>query len=1105
MATRWPLALLATALLLSGTARAAPLCVDAEALPGVGDGTCWDAPFARIQEAVNAAAAAGGGEVWVRAGVYFENPRIGDGVAVYGGFAGGETALEERDFASNVTVIDGGRVATAVGISGGPSTRLDGFTVRNGYASRDRSPGGGVSVSGQVIVANNWITGNESGGWGGGLLALEAGSPLVTGNVIENNRSVGQGGGIWDVMSGTRIVGNVIRNNSPAGITIWASSPTVANNVVLGNGISQIDPNSSIRTGWIVNNLSDCIGVSASWAGAVANNVIRCGSALSVASLPRATIRANAYWNAGKPVSGLVAGDGNLLLDCQPNSLVLAGGFHLSPGSPCVDRGDATLLPPTLATDRDGEPRVMGAAVDLGPDETGLPHTTLQASGTPGAIGWFLSDVTVALSAGPAGAVAATELSTDGGASWAPYAGPLAFSAEGVPTWLGYRSVGTDGAVEAAKYALVRLDKTPPVTAAAIDGHRLGQFFDVAPTVTLTASDAEPGSGVDLVTVSDGCTLYQVPYRAPFAWSCDGNPAVLTYQTRDRAGNAATGRLEAPVDVVPPATSISLVPYYGYQGWWNTDVTATVFSYNPGSGVSTRETSLDGGPWLPYSDAAPIIFSAEGAHVLRARGWDGLGRVGPETAVAISVDRTPPTTTVSLGGTGADGCFRSDVDAVITAADALSGIYNTEYSVDGGTTWNWTYSGIPNRVSAEGTTTFLHRARDIAQNYGTPGQVEIRIDRVAPVTTATVTGAPGLGGWLTSPAQVTLVATDAGCGVRSTSYRIGDGPWQDWAGTPIAVAGDGPTTVAFRSVDAPGNAEPEQQVSFQVDATPPTCAVSLSGAPGAPPWFVSPVVATVAASDAQPGSGLAAVEVSVDGGPWAPHAGPVVLATEGVHAVACRATDAAGNVGAPAQASVPVDLAPPATAAEVGGTPGENGWLVSPATVTLSATDAASGVAATEWSEGGLLWYPYAPPLAFGDGCRTVSFRSTDRAGWTESPGGEVAFCVDTTPPAVASTAPPNGAPPPTVPIGTSIALTFTESVVPGPAFGAIAVTATTGRRVLPVAFTATVSGATLVLRPTAPLPRNATIDVAAPAGAVKDPAGNPGALHAFRFQTSSR
>ena len=70
---------------------------------GAGDGTSWGDAFTDLQAALEAAVP--GDEVWVATGVY-EAIQVSEGVSYYGGFAGGETDLAERDLVSSPTVID---------------------------------------------------------------------------------------------------------------------------------------------------------------------------------------------------------------------------------------------------------------------------------------------------------------------------------------------------------------------------------------------------------------------------------------------------------------------------------------------------------------------------------------------------------------------------------------------------------------------------------------------------------------------------------------------------------------------------------------------------------------------------------------------------------------------------------------------------------------------------------------------------------------------------------------------------------------------------------------------------------------------------------------
>ncbi|GAH39850.1 unnamed protein product, partial [marine sediment metagenome] len=50
-----------------------------------------------------------------------------------------------------------------------------------------------------------------------------------------------------------------------------------------------------------------------------------------------------------------------------------AGDYHLLEGSPCVDAGDPSFVAAPDETDIDGEPRVLGAEIDIGADELAAP------------------------------------------------------------------------------------------------------------------------------------------------------------------------------------------------------------------------------------------------------------------------------------------------------------------------------------------------------------------------------------------------------------------------------------------------------------------------------------------------------------------------------------------------------------------------------------------------------------------------------------------------------------------------------------------------------------------------------------------------------------
>src|SRR5690606_26038037 len=91
--------------------------VNAKAGTG-GDGSSWPDAYTSLQDAL--AEAGDGDEIWIAAGVYYPDEGIGQindnrdstfnippGVALYGGFAGGEVKLEDRNWDTRPTVLSG--------------------------------------------------------------------------------------------------------------------------------------------------------------------------------------------------------------------------------------------------------------------------------------------------------------------------------------------------------------------------------------------------------------------------------------------------------------------------------------------------------------------------------------------------------------------------------------------------------------------------------------------------------------------------------------------------------------------------------------------------------------------------------------------------------------------------------------------------------------------------------------------------------------------------------------------------------------------------------------------------------------------------------------
>ncbi|MFK8910539.1 OmpL47-type beta-barrel domain-containing protein [Streptomyces sp. YS-3] len=118
-----------------------------------------------------------------------------------------------------------------------------------------------------------------------------------------------------------------------------------------------------------------------------------------------------------------------------------------------------------------------------------------------------------------------------------------------------------------------------------------------------------------------------------------------------------------------------------------------------------------------------------------------------------------------------------------------------------------------------------------------------------------------------------------------------------------------------------------------------------------------------------------------------------------------QALCSAGGGNLPGLAICPALNQPPLTRlATTGGAPGQNGWLVSPVTATLTAYDAnGSGIDHTEYSYDGTNWLPYTGPFTLPEGDYTFSFRSKDKKGNLEEVRSK-AFRIDTKAPLTTAT-----------------------------------------------------------------------------------------------------
>jgi len=649
-------------------------------------------------------------------------------------------------------------------------------------------------------------------------------------------------------------------------------------------------------------------------------------------------------WNRSGPVTASAS-------VTDANSGVASVGIN-GGGASFTASTDGVYNLTATATDKAGNTATTSGTLRL--DAT-PPSLSVSPSAPDGANNWYISPaVLTATHSDATSGIASTQYKVDGGA----WQNGASFS-EGVDGThaVVFRATDLAGNTATAAPVTVTVDRTPPVPSTSINpaSPNGSNGWYVSPvTVTANSSDATSGLASQAVSL-DGST-----WTPSITISPDG-VTTLQVTAKDNAGNTASTIKTVKLDTTPPTASFQVPAADGANGWNVSPVTVSVKGTDATSGVSSQMVSSDGSTWM-----SSLTISMDGTYSLHGRVTDNAGNVTTLAPITIQVDRTPPNPGVSLSPAvpnGANGWYISPVTATANSSDVTSGIASQAVSLDG-STWKPSVS-----ISTDGTYTVQIQATDNAGNTASSSKT-IRLDTTPPTASFVLPPADGQNGWYLSTMNVSVSGTDAGSGVASQMVSL-DG--QTWSSS-LTLSMDGVYTVHGRVTDNAGNVTNIIQ-TVSIDHTPPIPDASLSPASpdGINGWYVSPVTITANSSDGT--SGISSQGVSLDGTTWKPS---ITLSTDGTYTVQVQAQDKAGNTASTTK-TIKLDITPPTANFQAPPADGDNGWYVSPVTVSAVGTDAASGVASQRVSLDGSTW---VSSLTFSnDGVYTVQGRVTDNAG----------------------------------------------------------------------------------------------------------------------------
>ncbi|MCC5943022.1 MAG: T9SS type A sorting domain-containing protein [Balneolaceae bacterium] len=204
-----------------------------------------------------------------------------DGVELYGGFAGNETSLENRDWETNLTILSGdidgndlpfdpdadsdgdpdthsqtdhivgdnsNNVVTGLGTD--ETAIIDGFTITSGLAARGdqyQYSGGGMFIeAGSPTLRNIIFSGNYAIFNGGGMYNSQNSNPSLTNITFLGNYADYGGGGMYNANNSSPILTNVIFSKNYAramggGMLTANSNPTLTNVIFTANSANHYD------------------------------------------------------------------------------------------------------------------------------------------------------------------------------------------------------------------------------------------------------------------------------------------------------------------------------------------------------------------------------------------------------------------------------------------------------------------------------------------------------------------------------------------------------------------------------------------------------------------------------------------------------------------------------------------------------------------------------------------------------------------------------------------------------------------------------------------------------------------------------------------------
>jgi|GEM_PF-5957528 len=628
-----------------------------------------------------------------------------------------------------------------------------------------------------------------------------------------------------------------------------------------------------------------------------------------------------------------------------------------------------------------GVDNVDNFAEDVVAIKTDLSTSTaaITLDGTGPNNGWYSSavEVTLTADAGPSG-VATAEKDIDG-AGWVPVTLPDTFTidVQGDHT-VAVRFTTVSGKEAAADLAF-KIDSIAPESTAAVTPDAptgANGWYVTVPTIDITATDAQPGSGVaTIVTQWDANPPAAKAGSSVSVQPLEGEHTLAFFASDFAGNNEAAQTIAIKLDTSTPKTGIGLDGDGPHgDGWYHSAVDATLSANGGTSGIAAAEVKIDDAEWAPFTNGQVINIGSDGAHTVSTRLTTNSGKEAT-AETSFSIDQTPPATTLATDPAapdGNEGWFVTLPQITLTASDAGGeAIAEIHYWWDGEDEVI-----VPGNTAVfDGNTSAANLNFYAVNENGNPEEpqaAEILIDLQAPNATAAFDPpADGDNGWHLTQATISIWASDIGIpmgdppirwifvgqpsGVKLIRYHWDDDPAQEQPGAEVTLtAPAGEHTLHFQAVDVAGNEMAWDSVVSKYDDSTVTVDIALAGTNEPGGFYTGTVDATLTADGGM--TGLATTQYRINGSAWIDFVSNdiVSISGEGTNTIEAKAVAVSGKTANATETFI-IDNGPPATAmATIPAAPdGNDGWFLSQPQVKLTAVDAGVGVKEIHyWWEG---------------------------------------------------------------------------------------------------------------------------------------------------------